>query len=222
MIHSILSDNLHELFNQLPRLKFPVLDESAIPENGIYVLFEKGETYNTLDRIVRIGSHIGDGNLFTRLKEHFENPNKNRSIFRKNIGRCFLNRDNNPYLSTWELDNIKKASKEKNKDKIDIEFEITFENKITQHIRKNFSFVTIAYGGSKLQLNLEKRIISTIAKSHPVPSKNWLGNYSPKEKIRTIGLWQVNELNGEIISKDDLKMIQNFVQSEKEKGEKLK
>ena len=35
-------ENLHKLFNSMKRFSFP-FNESEIPENGIYILFEKGE-----------------------------------------------------------------------------------------------------------------------------------------------------------------------------------
>lgn len=47
---------LHMLFNGLPRFDWTMIDQ--IPyRNGIYVMFEKGESYHSMDRIVRIGTH---------------------------------------------------------------------------------------------------------------------------------------------------------------------
>ena len=44
------------LFNRLPRLHWNMIDE--IPyTNGIYIMFEKGEGYNGMDRIVSVGTH---------------------------------------------------------------------------------------------------------------------------------------------------------------------
>ena len=68
---------------------------------GALVLFEKSEKAHDVDRIVRIGTHTGQDNLKSRLKEHFINEVKDRSIFRKNIGRCLLRND--PFLQDWEL-----------------------------------------------------------------------------------------------------------------------
>jgi hypothetical protein len=84
----------------------------AIPLNGIYIMFEKDEVGHDGDRIVRIGTHTGDRQLKNRIYQHFENENKNRSMFRKNIGRCILNKERSPYLSTWELDTTSKKNKE--------------------------------------------------------------------------------------------------------------
>ncbi len=39
------------------------------------------------------------------------------------------------------------------------------------------------------------KLISTVSLcKNCIKSQNWLGNYSPKEKIRESGLWVVNEL----------------------------
>ena len=74
---SKLCSELHQIFNDLPRHSFP-FDKNSIFNNGIYILFEKGEKAHNVDRIVRIGTHRGDNNLYNRLKEHFINENKDR------------------------------------------------------------------------------------------------------------------------------------------------
>ena len=90
---------IHGLTKKLDRHCFPY-NESAIPNNGIYVLFQKGEAGHGLDRIVRIGTHTGENQLRSRLKQHFLTENKDRSIFRKNIGRALLNKRSDPFLES--------------------------------------------------------------------------------------------------------------------------
>jgi hypothetical protein len=53
---------LHERANSLQAFRFP-FDEGRIPINGIYILFEKGETAHGTNRIVRVGTHTGDKQL---------------------------------------------------------------------------------------------------------------------------------------------------------------
>jgi hypothetical protein len=90
-----LTFRLHKLFNDQRRFYFPFNQQKKeIPQNGIYIIFENGEKFGDLDRIVRVGTHTGDGQLRSRLNQHFVKENKNRSIFRKNIGRCMLNKEN--------------------------------------------------------------------------------------------------------------------------------
>ena len=49
--------------------------------------------------------------------------------------------------------------------------------------------------GKAQRPDLESKLISTVSLCQECkPSKDWLGLYSPKEKIREGGLWLVNEL----------------------------
>ena len=75
------------------------------------IQFERGEECHAGNRIVRVGTHTGDGQLRSRMLQHFVNENKDRSIFRKNIGRALLNRDGDPYLSEWEHDRTSRADR---------------------------------------------------------------------------------------------------------------
>ena len=92
---------LHQRLSELRRYSFP-FEESCLPMNGVYILFEKGEQAHGVDRIVRVGTHTGESQLISRLNQHFVKENKDRSIFRKNIGRSYLKMKNDPYLEKWE------------------------------------------------------------------------------------------------------------------------
>ena len=94
---------LHMLFNGLPRLDWTMIDRLPY-QNGIYIMFEKGESYHGMDRIVRIGTHRGQDRLLKRLRDHFVKEDADGSIFRKNIGRSFLKMASDPYLQVWEID----------------------------------------------------------------------------------------------------------------------
>ncbi len=198
-------EQLHRFFNSLPRIKFPFENEN-VPSNGLYILFEKGEFSHNCDRIVRIGTHTGSNQLRSRLKQHFINENKDRSIFRKNIGRCFLNIEKNPYLDVWDIcftstENIKKFGYLINKS-----FQECLEKRISNYIQNNFSFCLLKINDKEKRLKIESELISTISQCNECkPSKNWLGLKSPKEKIRINGLWQVNELNNKPMSLDEVK-----------------
>ena len=112
-----LCEWLHRSLDARPLFSCP-FDLKALPLNGIYFFYEKGEGCNhegTRPRIVRVGTHR-DGNFQSRIAEHFllderkmsftqDQPAPHeRSIFRKNIGRALLNRAGDPYLSVWEMD----------------------------------------------------------------------------------------------------------------------
>jgi len=59
---------------------------------------------------------------------------------------------------------------------------------------------------------MESKIISTISSCEECKaSKNWLGNYSPKEKIKTSGLWLVNELYKKPLSDKDMEELKSLL-----------
>ena len=198
---------LHQWFNSLKKLTFPFNDED-IPLNGIYVLFEKGESAHGTNRIVRIGTHTGDNQLVSRLKQHFIKENKDRSIFRKNIGRCLLNKENDPFLKQWELDLTSRKAKEKYAALIDFDKQNEIEKGVSEYIQNNFSFVVFQVDDKEKRLGLESKIISTVSLCKECfPSKNWLGLSSPKQKIRESGLWLVNELYKQPLSDGDMQEL---------------
>jgi hypothetical protein len=204
-------DTLHHWFNAMERHHFP-FDESRIPSDGIYVLFEKGETAHGGDRIVRIGTHTGEGQLRSRLRQHFVSENKDRSIFRKNIGRCLLNREGDPFLGDWELDLTTRNAKDKHASAIDSSKQAAVERDVTKRIQETFSFVVFEVKEKERRLELESKIISTVSLCDEcLPSKNWLGSSSPKEKIRDSGLWLVNELYKEPLSSGDMERLHELL-----------
>ncbi|HRE39578.1 MAG TPA: hypothetical protein PK092_14120 [Chitinophagaceae bacterium] len=204
-------NELHKIFNELERFTYPFenrLDE--MPDNGIYVKFEKGESHNDFERIVRIGTDTGENNLKKRLIEHFVTENKNRSIFRKNIGRAMLNKENNPYLKIWELDTTSRGEKEKNLKYIDVDFEAKIEKEISSYIKTNFSFCVFNVETKEQRLFWESKLISTLA-YQTKPSKNWLGNFSTKDKIKQSGLWQVQGLNKSKLTNEEFDNLKQLL-----------
>lgn len=202
---------LHTLFNQLPHHHFP-FNEKVIPLNGIYILFEKGEAAHDTNRIVRIGTHNGDGNLPSRLKSHFIKENKDRSIFRKNIGRAILNKSNDPFLEQWEIDLTSREAKVNLQHKVDLIKQKQIERLVTEYIQKSFWFVVFPVEKREDRLLWESRIISTVSSCNECrPSENWLGLHSPKDKIRESGLWIVNELYKQPLSAEEFDQLKGMV-----------
>lgn len=210
---SEICHRLHSLFNHLPRHRFP-FDELAIPRNGIYVLFETGEHTHRTDRIVRVGTHTGKNQLRSRLKQHFLNENKDRSIFRKNIGRAILQQAKDPFLEQWNWDLTTRKAKQSYLPLLDEEKQHQVERTVTEYIQQNFSFVVFAVKSKEERLRWEQRIISTVSWCEECrPSPNWLGLYSPKRKIRESGLWLVNGLYKEQLSKEELEILERIIEA---------
>lgn len=207
--------DLHNLLKNQKKYDFS-FDEKDIPQNGIYVLFQKGEIGHDTDRIVRIGTHTGNNQLRSRLKQHFLNENKDRSIFRKNIGRCLLNKKKDKYLDIWELDLTKRVNKDKYISLIDKEYQVKIEKEITKLLQDNFYFIVIKVDDKNLRLMMESKLISTVSKCDECkPSNDWLGLYSPKEKIRESGLWLVNELYKNELSDKNFKLLKMLLEETK-------
>jgi hypothetical protein len=187
---------LHTFVNCMKIHYYP-FNPNDIPLNGIYFLLESGEIAHGVNRIVRVGTHSGPNNLRNRLAEHYTGGNKDRSIFRKNIGRALLNRDKDPFRKFWELDLTSKEARIKYEGKIDREKQASVEGQVTDYIQKNISFVVVEIPDKDKRLLLEGLMISIIFQCQDCkPSPGWLGLHSPVPKIPGGGLWNVNELRG--------------------------
>jgi len=202
---------LHHLFGDLERFAFPFAVDQ-IPRNGIYILFEEGEHAHDQDRIVRVGTHTGDSQLRSRLQQHFIKENKDRSIFRKNIGRAILNRTGDPFLEQWNWDLTTRKAKDTRGHLVDARKQKTVERQVTAYIQSRFSFVAFKVADKAERLSLEAKIISTVSWcDNCYPSSQWLGLHSPKAKIRQSGLWLVNQLYKEPLSEGEFTRLENLV-----------
>lgn len=172
---------LHQVAAAGQRFGFPFLTDS-LPEDGVYIVFERGEWGHRRERIVRVGTHTGKGRLRSRLVEHFLNENKDRSIFRKNIGRALLKQKNDP-LSCWELDLTTKGAKGRHTSAIYLQNKEAMERLVSEYIRTNLSFVVLRVEEKELRLRLESRLLSTLSNCRICgPSDDWLGLFSPKQR----------------------------------------
>ena len=218
---------LHEELEQLPLMGFPVTFEQ-LPHNGVYFFYETDEIWGHnghLLRIVRIGTHK-DGNFGSRIAEHYlvdeskmqfdptKPAPKDRSIFRKNIGRALLKRNKDPYLEVWEIDFVKRASRHKLSHLRNIAKEQAIEREITRLLRRKFRFrfivmdVRVARMGTE---GIESKLIGTVSRCKACrASSNWLGNHSPKLPIQESGLWLIQHLRSEGMTEDDKR---SFIQA---------
>ncbi len=182
--------DLHDYVRNLKRYAFP-FDKNEVYKNGVYILFEKNEFGHNGDRIVRIGSHTGNDNLVKRLEEHFLKENKDRSIFRKNIGRALLNKNSDSYLDMWDIDLTSKKARTEYQPFIKRDYQELIEKQVSDYIRDNFTFSVIEVLDKDERISLEKRLIEIVSSCNECyPSNNWLGKSSPVDKIRISGLWQ--------------------------------
>ena len=198
---------LHDLARSRPRWR-PPFEKSQLPPDGLYLVFERGEQAHGGDRIVRVGSHTGSGTLPSRLTEHFVRENKDRSIFRKNIGRALLSRDRDPYAEVWENDMTSRVARESPPPGYDPERQQEIESGVTQYFRANFSFAVIPMPDLQERREFERKISSLLFTCPECsPSGSWVGRHSPKELIRESGLWQVNGLKDAAISLGEIEEL---------------
>ncbi|MCL4417807.1 MAG: hypothetical protein M1371_10250 [Actinobacteria bacterium] len=215
---------IHQQLEQLPLIKYP-FDINKLPDNGIYFFYENGEIWGhggNKPRIVRVGTHK-DGNFKSRIKGHYllnetrmnfnslVPPPHDTSIFRKNIGRVLLNMAGDEYLKIWDMDFIKKTDRIKNAHLRDIDKEKKIESEVSRILRENFSFRFIIIENQQNRMGsagLESCLIGTIAScTYCKPSENWLGKYSPVDKIRESGLWQVQHLRASNITDEEMEFL---------------
>jgi hypothetical protein len=170
-------------------------------------------------RIVRVGTHK-ENHFQSRISEHFllnevtkmqftiANPKpSDRSIFRKNIGRALLNKENDRYLEIWNKDFTTKDKRLKFNPIRNIDKERQIESQITRILRESFSFRYIPLEGQERRIGkngLERRLIGTISCcSLCQPSNNWLGKYSPIPEIRNGKLWLSQHLHSMPLNEQD-------------------
>lgn len=148
-------------------------DFTKIPKNGVYIMFENGETAhpgNFNERIVRIGINEQQDRLPQRLKSHYDGT-IHTSVFRKHIGTAIAERDG-------------------------IAVDKVTEQQISDYIRKNITFAVIEVKDKKKREELEKALIAAVAQcSECNASDKWLGKYCAAPKIRNGKLWNVEHLN---------------------------
>jgi hypothetical protein len=104
--------------------------------------------------------------------------------------------------------------------KRDIEKERRLEEMVTKIIRERFSFRFIVLENQVERMGskgLESSLIGTLSHCKLCePSTNWLGNYSPIEKIKESGLWLVQHLTNKPINENDKKIILDAILKTKE------
>lgn len=198
-------EQLHRYFNTLERFDWTSI-RKVPSENGVYIVFEKGEQYGGMDRVVRVGTHNAQGRLKNRLKDHFIRENKDSSAFRKNVGKAILNKREDPYLHAWGI----KTSMARNMDIFDSEIQGSIEREVSAYIRENCNFAVLQVVDAEERLRYEKGIIAALNRDTCFgPSDQWLGRFSPELEIKESGLWLKDGLTSEPLSEDELMSILN-------------
>jgi hypothetical protein len=156
----------------------------------------------------------GSNRLQSRLEEHYIKENKDRSIFRKNVGRAILNKEKDDFLAQWEIDLTSGNSRRKYAGTFDQRKLQDTEKRVAEYIQQNFRFAVFRVDDKAQRLYWESKIISTVSQCNECgSSRSWLGLHSPKEKIRERGLWLVNKLDKHPMSESDYEALKIAVLS---------
>lgn len=198
---------IHQIVNEMPRFTWDKINDLTFT-NGIYIIFEKGESYYGLDRIARIGTHKAEGRLKARLKDHYIRKNKDGSIFRKNIGLALLNKEEDPYLKIWQLNTSKPKIKKEYKEKLNLEYKKKIEERVSNYLREETSFTCFEVTCKEERLRIEEGIIALLNNSKDFKSSyKWLGNYHPDQEIRESNLWNKQGLRGQALDREEIKNL---------------
>ncbi len=184
---------IHEQVNSLDRYEFDgnnfIFSSNksiaTIPDNqgGIYIMFEKEETYKNFDRIVRVGK--AENSLLTRLNQHFINKDKDYSILRKHIGRSLLHQQHcDSEVQAWDTKGTKMPA---------------IEKKVSDHLKKNISFCIIPLSDKEEIKKLEQTLLEVLSIHNRlyhettgkyIRSDNWLGKHCKNHpKVTESCMW---------------------------------
>lgn len=168
---------VHNAIRALPRISYP-FDRRDLPRDGIYFFFEAGEGdgHTGDERIVRVGTHK-NGNFRSRLSEHYllgkgldvkaDRPApKDRSIFRKNLGRAWICKQGIEYLDVWNIDFTSSRKRQEHGHRRDTVIEHTVETEVTALLRSDFSFAWVQVADEVERIGtggLEGRLIGALA-----------------------------------------------------------
>ena len=210
------AQRLHEVCNVKERVKLPLTNSRAFPQNGICITFEKSQKIqfnnSEFDRIVHIGYNKNNGNFPKRIKQFFV-TSKSDATLKRHIGCALIEKANESeeFLNLWwnRFKKINSLSFEKQK-----EFKAKrkiYENFVYEHIQENMSFVIIPFDDHRLRM--KNKILYTLSQFyHGKDFSSWLGNYSPNENIKNYGLWAEDYLKSkQFLTEDDFVLLENLL-----------
>ncbi|MFW6065112.1 MAG: hypothetical protein ACOC8Y_06020 [Candidatus Natronoplasma sp.] len=195
------------------------------PQRGIYFFFSSDETRDDCGskRVTRVGTHaLKEGSnktLWARLREHRGynrgsfpgGGNQRASIFRRIVGEAIIHKEGlEEIYPEWSKGSS--APKETRKQ------EYEMEKRVSEYIRE-LPFLWLKVNDEPGQESdrgyLERNSIALLSNynkpSIDQRSENWLGQYSPKDKIKSSGLWNSNHVD-ESYEPEFLDVLEEYVE----------
>ena len=197
-----VSASVHQILAALPAKRFPV-SRRDVPPDGIYLLYEAGETVlidgEEMDRIVGVGTHSGDGRLARRLGNHVSGSRRGSDL-RVHLGSAILAQANSadPRLQTWLGDKRTPVPE--------------VEEAVSALILARFTVRCIPIPDRAERQALEQALAALLARS-PVapPSEGWLGRHAAHRDIRSTGLWNTQHFDAPHLRANQLVRIAELV-----------
>ncbi len=186
------------------------------PPRGVYFFYESGEARSGTGggrRVVRVGTHgLTDGSrstLWGRLSQHRGSSRSGRgnhrgSIFRLVVGIALAKRINVPLPESWGVaGSAGDAARRLNVDRAAVnEAEAGIEARVSEYIgQMPFLWLNAddAPGPGANRGLIERNAIALLSgyrrPAADMPSTEWLGHYSDRERVRLSGLWNNNHVN---------------------------
>ena len=202
---NLRGDQIRSLFGRIPTVRDLPKMRNGWRTKGVYFLFdatEKRAGKSNSYRIVRVGSHSGElSSIESRIVgEHA--TDWGRSVLRRLMGAALIRRgDLDHTIEVAERDRWAKVWYSK-----DGQWAVQHNpaklhptlhplHPIVTRIISDMGVLWVEVADRVERLELEKQcimLLSNSLRSHsPIdpPTKEWLGNYSLSEKVRTSGLW---------------------------------
>ncbi|GBE10261.1 hypothetical protein BMS3Abin12_00823 [bacterium BMS3Abin12] len=200
------------------RLMSECTAQQGWPNSGVYLFFEPGElrTNRTEPRVVRVGTHgVSRGSkatLWNRLRTHRGTRdgvgNHRSSIFRLHVGAAISARDHDVMVASWGVGQAADVRLRKAEEGL--------ERRVSAHVGA-MSILWLAIkdeaSPSSDRAYIERNLIGMlVGKAGPAdpPSLDWLGRFSPDERIRLSGLWNLDFLDY-TYSPDCLDVFEEYV-----------
>ena len=199
------------------------------PRHGVYFFFENGELRNDSGndpRVVRVGTHALTSSsrttLWNRLSQH-RGPvktgggNHRGSIFRLLVGETIMERNSEYRIDTWG-----KGSSAPSPEAIVAEKPL--ERQVSLVIGE-MPFLWLGVddppGPQSQRGYIERNAIALLSSygknAIDPPSENWLGNHSPREKVKLSGLWNQRHVEDDY-DPGFLSVFEDFISQQIEKG----
>lgn len=180
---------IHRIVQTLPKYNYLTIDQVPF-EEGVYFMVDKNEEFCGYPRIVRVGTHKGDGRLKKRLGQHFMTEDKNGSILRKYVGSALLSQNKDDYLKIWEYNSRSTKVYKQWQSDININKERATELRVSKYLRESINFYCIDIKQSAERLKFKESVLRSLYDDESFrATESWLGGFNPELHIGTYGLW---------------------------------